>query len=191
MLVKHTQSIGAKMIKLLILDVDGILTDGKKYYDREGNVRMKTFCDKDWTAIKRFRALGIQVVFLTGDPFNVTIAENRNIDVYVNRTSDGVHKDKIEFLADICIEYEVAPSEVAYAGDDIFDARIMKAVYYSFCPSDAPGELKKIATTSFGMGGQNFVMNLFDWMRNRNLLPGYDFDEHLEKVYELDRKEKF
>jgi hypothetical protein len=41
------------------------------------------------------------------------------------------------------------------------------------------------------MGGQNFVMELFDWMRNRNLLPEYDFNEHLEKVYELDRKEKF
>ena len=69
---KHIQNIGVTMIKLLILDVDGILTDGKKQYDREGNVRMKTFCDKDWTAIKRFRALGINVIFLTGDPFNCT-----------------------------------------------------------------------------------------------------------------------
>ena len=190
MLVKRIQSIGVKMIKLLILDVDGILTDGKKYYDRDGNVRMKTFCDKDWTAIKRFRALGIEVIFLTGDPFNVTIAENRNIDVHVNRTSNGVHKDKVEFLADICIEYEVTPYEIAYAGDDIFDVKIMKAVGHAFCPADAPGEVRGIAT-SFGMGGQNFVMELFDWMRNRNLLPEYDFDEHLEKVYELDRKEKF
>ena len=41
------------MIKLLILDVDGVLTDGKKYYNRDGDVVMKTFCDKDWTAIKR------------------------------------------------------------------------------------------------------------------------------------------
>ena len=127
---------------------------------------------------------------MTGDPFNVTIAENRNIDVYVNRTSDGVHKDKIEFLADICKAYDVVPDNIAYAGDDIFDARIMKAVDHAFCPSDAPGEVRKLAT-SFGMGGQNFVMDLFDWMRNRNLLPEYDFNEHLEKVYELDRKEKF
>ena len=66
------------MIKLLILDVDGIMTDGIKYYDREGTVKLKTFCDKDWTAIKRFRAIGINVVFLTGDPYNVSILENRN-----------------------------------------------------------------------------------------------------------------
>ena len=66
------------MIKLLILDVDGVLTDGKKYYDSKGKVVMKTFCDKDWTAIKRFKALGVQVVFLTGDPFNTKIASQRN-----------------------------------------------------------------------------------------------------------------
>lgn len=178
------------MIKLLILDVDGILTDGKKYYDRDGNVRMKTFCDKDWTAIKRFRALGIEVIFLTGDPFNVTIAENRNIDVYVNRSSDGEHKDKIDFFADICIEHKVIPEEVAYAGDDIFDIRIMQAVGFAYCPSDAPGEVRKIAT-SFGIGGQNFVMSLFDHMRKEKMLPKYDIKEHLELVYELDRKEKF
>ena len=50
------------MIKLLILDVDGVMTNGTKYYDREGTVKLKTFCDKDWTAIKRFRAIGIDVV---------------------------------------------------------------------------------------------------------------------------------
>ena len=81
------------MIKLLILDVDGVLTDGKKYYNRDGDVIMKTFCDKDWTAIKRFKALGIQVLFLSGDPFNDKIAKNRNIDIIINR-KDGTHRDK-------------------------------------------------------------------------------------------------
>ena len=79
------------MIKLLILDVDGVLTDGKKYYNRDGKVEMKTFCDKDWTAIKRFRALGINVIFLTGDPFNENIAYHRNIHCIVNR-KDGTHR---------------------------------------------------------------------------------------------------
>ena len=76
------------MIKLVILDVDGVMTDGKKYYDRDGNVVLKNFCDKDWTAIKRFRAIGIPVVFLTGDPFNATILKNRNLPYVVNR-GDG------------------------------------------------------------------------------------------------------
>ena len=50
------------MIKLIILDVDGVMTDGKKYYDRDGKVVLKNFCDKDWTAIKRFRALPAEAV---------------------------------------------------------------------------------------------------------------------------------
>lgn len=179
------------MIKLLILDVDGILTDGKKYYDSEGNVRLKTFCDKDWTAIKRFRALGINVIFLTGDPFNVKIAENRNIDVYVNR-SNGNHKDKVEFLSDICKEYEVKSNEVAYAGDDIFDVKIMRAVGYSFCPADSPDDVRSAAKNCVpGTPGNNFVMFLFDYMRRNRLLPEFNFYDNLKKVYELDEKEKF
>ena len=49
----------------------------------DGNVVMKNFCDKDWTAVKRFRAIGIPVVFLTGDPFNAKILNNRNLPYVV------------------------------------------------------------------------------------------------------------
>lgn len=179
------------MIKLIILDVDGVMTDGRKYYDREGNVRMKTFCDKDWTAIKRFRALGIKVIFLTGDSFNVAIAENRNIDVYVNRDSGGKHTDKVEFLADICEEYEVKPNEIVYVGDDIFDIQIMKAVGFKYCPKDSPAEVRKIADVLKNLGGHNVVAELFDVLNLESRLEDYEFDEHLQKVYELDSQEKF
>ena len=90
------------MIKLVILDVDGVMTDGKKYYDRDGNVVMKNFCDKDWTAVKRFRAIGIPVVFLTGDPFNAKILSNRNLPYVVNR-GEGFHRDKVNFLDEILL----------------------------------------------------------------------------------------
>jgi 3-deoxy-D-manno-octulosonate 8-phosphate phosphatase KdsC-like HAD superfamily phosphatase len=82
-------------IRLLILDVDGVLTDGKKYYDNTGSVLLKTFCDKDWTTIKRFKSIGLNVVFITGDPFNKFIEKKRNIKVYLNR-KDGSHIDKKE-----------------------------------------------------------------------------------------------
>ena len=52
-------------IKLAILDVDGVLTDGKKTYDNTGLCIYKTFCDKDFTAIKKLKALGISVCFLS------------------------------------------------------------------------------------------------------------------------------
>ena len=55
------------MIKLLILDVDGVLTDGKKYYDNTGLAKYKTFCDKDFSAIKKFKSAGVEVIFLSGE----------------------------------------------------------------------------------------------------------------------------
>ena len=177
------------MIKLIVLDVDGIMTDGKKYYDKEGTVRMKTFCDKDWTAIKRFRALGIEVMFLTGDPFNTTIAHNRNLDVMVNRNY-GAHLDKSEYLPTICQKYNVTPEEVAFAGDDIFDVKLMQLVGKAYCPSDAP-EIVKTNAVILGPGGENFVMRMFDSMVYWGLIKVDNFADHLEKVYELDLQEKF
>ena len=47
------------MIKLVILDIDGFLTDGRKYYNAEGMPFIKTYCDKDFTAIKRLRGAGV------------------------------------------------------------------------------------------------------------------------------------
>jgi len=172
------------MIKLLILDVDGVLTDGKKYYDRYGNVTSKTFCDKDWTTIKRFRALGVNVMFLTGDAYNVEIAKNRNIDVIVTR-----NKEKADFLPEICEKYDVSPGEIIFVGDDIFDVGLMKLVK-SYCPKDSPLIVKDHAQELHSYGGQNFVMQLFDYLSVKEL-PRFDFDEHLQKVYELDKKEKF
>ena len=53
-------------IKLLILDIDGVLTDGTKVYDREHNPIHKTFRCKDFTAIKRFIAAGVKVIMPSG-----------------------------------------------------------------------------------------------------------------------------
>lgn len=179
------------MIKLIVLDIDGVMTDGKKYYDKDGTVRFKTFCDKDWTAIKRFRALGIKVVFLTGDPFNVAIAENRKIDIYVNR-QNGVHSDKSNYLSMLCSEYEVTPEEIVFAGDDIFDVQLMQLVGKAYCPCDAAAVVKEYAVSlALVPGGENFVMHMFDHMVKFGIIRVGNFADHLEKVYELDLQEKF
>ena len=180
------------VIKLLILDVDGVLTDGKKYYNRDGDVVMKTFCDKDWTAIKRFRAMGVNVIFLTGDPFNEKIASNRNIDCIVNR-KDGRHTDKEDYLQEICDTYKVTEKEIAFVGDDIFDMGIIKKVKYSYCPEDSTEEIQNAVTDIItAPGGNNCIMILFDYLKDSKLLPKkYDNEEHLKEVYSLDVKEKF
>jgi len=178
------------VIKLLILDVDGVMTDGIKYYDREGTVKLKTFCDKDWTAIKRFRAIGINVVFLTGDPYNVSILENRNLHVIANRGS-GFHSDKKNYLGDILKEYKCTSKETAYVGDDLFDIGIMKGVGHPFCMLDSPRIVRQIAQVLPVKGGDNAIMELFDTLEIDGLLPSFSYDKVIDKIYELDLKEKF
>lgn len=178
------------MIKLIVLDVDGVLTDGKKYYDREGNVVMKTFCDKDWTAIKRFRAIGIPVVLLTGDPFNESIARNRNVPCIVNR-KNGKHNDKSQYLESLCDQYKCALNEIVYAGDDIFDIMIMKQLEHAYCPKNSDITVRSHSKALDANGGENFVMHLLDKLQNEELIPRPSFEEHLQRVYELDEEEKF
>ena len=178
------------MIKLIILDVDGVMTDGKKYYDRDGKVVLKNFCDKDWTAIKRFRALGIPVLFITGDPYNEMILSNRNLPTVVNR-GEGFHRDKVNFLPDVLKEYNVSADEVAYLGDDLFDYRIMQEVGYPYCVDDSPRSLREISYPLPCVGGENAVMIFFEELEDKELIPVVPSDVVMGKIYELDLKEKF
>jgi 3-deoxy-D-manno-octulosonate 8-phosphate phosphatase (KDO 8-P phosphatase) len=178
------------MIKLVILDVDGVMTDGTKYYDRDGKVVLKLFCDKDWTAIKRFRAIGIPVVFITGDPYNEMILNNRNLPVVVNR-GEGFHKDKVNYLAEVLEDFNCFAEEVLYLGDDLFDIGIMRAVGYPYCLLDSPRIVRQTANTLQCKAGENVIMQLFDKLEIDELIKIVPYDEVMTKIYELDLKEKF
>jgi len=177
-------------IKLLILDVDGVMTDGTKYYDRDGKVVLKVFCDKDWTAIKRFRAIGIPIVFITGDPYNEMILKNRNLPVVINR-GNGFHKDKVNYLSEILEDYNCFAEEVVYLGDDLFDYGIMREVGYPYSVSNSPRILQDISSVLQCKGGENALMYLFENLEDRNLIPIVPYDEVMSKIYELDLKENF
>lgn len=178
------------MIKLVILDVDGVMTDGTKYYDRDGKVVLKLFCDKDWTTIKRFRAIGIPVVFITGDPYNEIILKNRNLPVVVNR-GEGFHKDKVNYLTKVLDDFNFLAKEVVYLGDDLFDYGIMREVGYPYCVLNSPRTLQDISAVLHCNGGENAVMCLFEDLEDRGLIPVVPYDEVMTKIYELDLKEKF
>lgn len=177
-------------IKLLILDIDGVLTDGKKYYDKSGLAVYKTFCDKDWTSIKRFRAIGVDVLFLTGDPFNEQIAVKRNIPVIVNR-KDGYHNDKGDYVNDISEQFKCGVSEMAYFGDDLFDIGIMKKVKYPFSLKDSPKMVKKYSEVIDCNAGDNAIVKLYEHCENAKLIQSFSYDEIMDKIYELDKKEQF
>ena len=176
------------MIKVLILDIDGVLTDGKKVYDNNGLCCYKVFCDKDFTAIKRLKTIGVDVCFLSGDEnVNKALSKNRNIDFYFSRG-----KCKTQFLKTLCDKYKCLTKEIAFMGDDLFDLPISKEVGYSFCPSDACRELKESCTLTLNnKGGENVVMELVNYLMDHELIPLTYTKDLLEGIYRLDEKEKF
>jgi len=170
---------------LVILDVDGVLTDGKKYYGLDGIPFAKTYCDKDFTAIKRMRGSGMSVCFLSGDErVNKAMAANRNIDFFSARG-----KDKSEFIPELSERYNTTPERMIYVGDDLFDISIMKAVGLSFCPFDSPEIVKNVSgqkVLSRG-GGNNVIAEMVDLL----IADGSIKDCTMEDIENLDKNEKF
>ena len=176
-----------KLFKLLILDVDGVLTDGKKYYDQTGLGIMKTFNDKDFTAIKRFEANGIKVVWLSGDiNINQTIAKNRNIPFFCTQLANGEKLLKSSFLPEFKRLYEVKEDEIAFVGDDLFDLDLLEILFWTFCPKDAPKIVKKHAKTLPVNSGEGVIKELYDLIEHE-----YGMEENFNKVIEIDAKEKY
>ena len=178
------------MIKLVILDVDGVLTDGTKQYSEDGKVQSKRYCDKDWTAIKRFKALGIPVICITGDPYNVLILKNRNLPVIVSR-GKGFHADKVQYLSEACRNHGCDPKDVVFVGDDLFDSGIMKAVGHPFCVADSPRSVRQIASPLPVSGGENVVMHLFEYLEEGGLIERVAMETVMTRIYELDVLETF
>lgn len=178
------------MIKLLILDIDGVMTTGQKTYDTEGHVISKNFNDKDFTAIKRFKASGVTVVALSGDSnINQVVLEKRNVHFYLGRTERKL--DKESFVSRFQNIYNISPMEMAYIGDDLFDLPIMSKVRYAFCPIDAIQDVKDFVGLSnilYTGGGEGVLAELFQRCKELSLLPISNVS--LGTVLELDSLEK-
>lgn len=123
------------MFKLLILDSDGVLSS-QKIVDENGKTVYKQFEDKNWTAIKKFKACGIPVVVISGDPWNEKIMNNRNIPFYCSKKSDGF-LDKKQYISVLEKEYGIDRKEMAFVFDDFFDLDLAKEVGFVFCPKDS------------------------------------------------------
>jgi 3-deoxy-D-manno-octulosonate 8-phosphate phosphatase (KDO 8-P phosphatase) len=173
-------------IKLAILDIDGVLTDGKKYYGVDGIPFAKTYCDKDFTAIKRLRGSGVKVCFLSGDErVNKAMAHNRKIDFYSARG-----KDKADFVSQFENHYNVSRQDMLYIGDDLFDKSIMKIVGHAYCPNDACFDIKQVCGLKNILnspGGNNAIAEMVETLLDRNLIN----DCSMQDIEDLDKQESF
>ena len=150
-----------KAIKLLVLDVDGVLTDGGMYFTESGD-QFKKFNTKD----------GMAILHLTKNKFPVAIissgfkadmvqrrAEMLGIQYcFVNRTP------KIETLNSLCNELNLTLDNVAFIGDDINDLEVIKNVGFTACPRDAVNTIKSNVDVVLNKnGGDGCVRELIDF----------------------------
>jgi 3-deoxy-D-manno-octulosonate 8-phosphate phosphatase (KDO 8-P phosphatase) len=123
----------ASRIRLACFDVDGTLTDGRLYFDGEGN-ELKAFHVHDGQGLTLLGKVGIAVAFVTarGGP----IATRRGADLGIDDVHVGV-KDKLACVQDIATRLGLDMSQVAFMGDDLADLRVMLQTGFAVAPADA------------------------------------------------------
>jgi YrbI family 3-deoxy-D-manno-octulosonate 8-phosphate phosphatase len=126
-------------IKLVITDVDGVLTDGGMYYSKNGEI-LKKFNTRDGMAVELLRNNKIPVVIITGEKSQIVLSRAKKLlikDVFI-----GIKKKEL-LLPKICKKYKIKEDNIAYIGDDINDLKILQQVGFSASPKDGMSVIKK------------------------------------------------
>jgi len=161
MLVNKSLEDVARQIRLLVLDVDGVMTDGGLYYDASGLV-MKRFDVHDGIGIKMAQASGIEIAVLSGMdvPCVVKRLEILGIKEYV-----GGFANKATHLDAIRTRLGIAWEEMAYLGDDWIDLAPMRRVALPVAVANAVPEVKAIARmVTEHSGGHGAIRELVTWI---------------------------
>lgn len=141
----------AKSIALLILDVDGVLTDGGLHYDARGQVS-KRFHVQDGLGIKMAQSAGLECAVITGLESSAVAARVRELGIAEYHPG---HTDKAPIVLEICARKQLNPARTAYLGDDWVDAAAMRLVGLPMAVADAQPEIKALAAwISTARGGQ-------------------------------------
>lgn len=146
-------------IKMLVLDVDGTLTDGKIYVGEHGEV-FKAFNVKDGYRLINLEKFKITPVVITGKTSQ--ILEKRAAELKIKEVYQGI-EDKLMVLNDVIQKYGLSYENVAYIGDDVNDLDCMKVSYLSACPADAIDEvMQEVDYVCKASGGNGAVRELID-----------------------------
>jgi 3-deoxy-D-manno-octulosonate 8-phosphate phosphatase (KDO 8-P phosphatase) len=149
----------AKHIRLLILDVDGVLTDGRLYFDAKGEA-LKVFHVRDGHGIKMLQKAGIEVAFLSGRRSDA--AYHRARELGINRFHEGL-RDKVLVVEEIMAAMEIELPEVAAVGDELVDLPLLTRVGLSVAVADAAPEVRDAAHWVTNLpGGKGAVREVCD-----------------------------
>jgi 3-deoxy-D-manno-octulosonate 8-phosphate phosphatase (KDO 8-P phosphatase) len=147
------------LIKLLVFDVDGCLTDGSIFYNNN-NEEYKAFNVKDGLAISSWSRLGLKSAIITGRSSKVV--QRRARELNITHLHQGI-KDKKTLLEEILKEENLTWENVAIIGDDLNDLNMLKSAGWSFTPNDGISYVKQNVTTILcANGGRGAVREMID-----------------------------
>ena len=149
---------GCANIKLLVLDVDGVMTDGGMYYTENGD-QFKKFNAKDGIGIQRARSAGIETAFLSsGHTSHIIPARAKTLGVKLVHVG---REEKLKVLAGWIKELGIEWKNVVFLGDDINDLKAMRKCGLSACPADAVDTVKRAVDIVLELGGGNACVREF------------------------------
>jgi 3-deoxy-D-manno-octulosonate 8-phosphate phosphatase (KDO 8-P phosphatase) len=151
----------AKKLKLLILDVDGVLTDGKLFFDNQGN-EYKSFHARDGHGIKLLRQTGVEVAVISGRKSNSVALRMKNLGI--EHVYQG-HENKRAAFDEIIEKIGIKPDQAAHVGDDLLDLPIMIRVGLAIAVHDANFAVKQRADWCTTLpGGHGAVREVCDFI---------------------------
>lgn len=164
-------------IRLLLLDVDGVMTDGGIIYDGNG-LETKVFNVKDGHGIKMLQRHGIEVGIITGRTSQVVAIRAKELGI--DLVYQGALK-KLDSYLDVKQKTGLDDSQIAYVGDDVIDVPVMRRVAFAAAPADALLEARTVAhyVTSCA-GGRGAVREVCDL-----ILKGRGLWDEVAVRYEL------
>ena len=166
-----------KKIKILVLDVDGVLTDGRIIMDDRGR-EIKFFDVRDGHGLKMLMRTGIEIVFLTGRMSRVV--EHRARELGITEVYQGA-RDKVEIFEAVLKRKGLQAVQAAYAGDDIVDVPVLKRAGFSVAVANAVAEAKRAAHyVTKNKGGRGAVREVCEI-----ILKGQGRWTDIKKRYEI------
>ena len=151
----------AKKIEFLLLDVDGILTDGRIFIDSYGN-ELKTFHIHDGHGIYLLKKSGIGVGIISGR--SSRSVEYRAKELNITEVYQGI-TDKVSVYKQLAGKYNLSEDQVAFMGDDLIDIPLLRIVGFSATAADAVREVREVVDMiSDKMGGGGAVREVTDFI---------------------------
>lgn len=156
------------MIKLVLFDLDGVITDSKFYVCHQTGHTHRTYNCKDAYGIKLLRDAGLPTGIVTANKksdVESMIHINKRIDYFLTGTYDKLPEVE-SLLKRLGLEW----SDIAYIGDDTPDIPVLEKVSFSFCPSDAINDVKNVAKYHCkNKGGDGAVREMCEWILENNV----------------------